>query len=381
MKVYGYGAQGSDKDLEAVVFERKDPREGEVAFKVTYCGVCHSDLHQVRNDWENTVYPCVPGHEVVGEVTEVGEGVTKFKKGDLIGVGCMVNSCMECDKCKEGSENYCESEEGFTATYNGKMNSDETNTYGGYTTHLVVREEFGITIPDGYDPKYVGPVMCAGITVYSPMKHWNLKEGQRLGVVGIGGLGHMAIKLGKALGAEVVAFTRNEGKKDEILEMGADKVVISDNEEEMQKAAQTIDLLINTIPVPHDINPYVNVMRKDATIVVVGNLMNFPDVVPGPLVMNRVSLAGSLIGGIKETQEVIDLCAEHDISPNIKVIDMQDINEVFKALEEGNDGDYRHVIDMESLHSKVDGLENNAVEIAQPDRGEVVNRREPEEVA
>lgn len=375
MKVYGYGTQGADKDLGPVVFERKDPRAGEIAFKVTYCGVCHSDLHQVRNDWQNTKYPCVPGHEVVGEVTEVGEGVTKFKKGDVIGVGCMVNSCLECEKCEDGVENYCQGPNGFTATYNGKMKGDKVNTYGGYSTHLVVREEFAITVPENYHPKYVGPVMCAGVTVYSPMKHWDLKEGKTLGVVGIGGLGHMAIKLGKALGAKVVAFTRSEEKKDEILEMGADKVVISKNEDEMKENANTLDLMINTIPVEHDINPYVSLMKTDSTIVVVGNLINFPDIVPAPLVMNRIGIAGSLIGGIKETQEVIDLCAEHDITPTIKMITMQDINDTMKVLEEGNDGEFRHVIDMSSLHDEVGGLEGKATEIDAPDRGDVHNRK------
>jgi len=368
MKVYGYGTEAADKDLGPVTFDRVDPKAGEIAFKVTYCGVCHSDLHQVRNDWQNTVYPSVPGHEVVGEVLEVGKGVTKFKKGDPIAVGCMVNSCLECENCKKGSENYCEGPNGFTATYNGKLVPDGTNTYGGYTSHMVVREEFAITIPEGYHPKYVGPVMCAGITVYSPMKHWNLKEGQNLGVVGIGGLGHMAIKLGKALGANVTAFTRSESKKDEILAMGADNVVISTNENEMKEAARSLDLLLNTIPIPHDINPYVSLMKKDSTIVIVGNLQNFPDVIPGPLVMNRISISGSLIGGIAETQEVLDLCAQHDITPNIKMVNMDEINDVMKILEEGNDGDFRHVIDMDSLHNAVDNIKEGALEIEAPNR-------------
>lgn len=371
MKVYGYGAEAADKNLAPVEFDRKDVRTGEIAFKVTYCGVCHSDLHQVRNDWKNTIYPCVPGHEIVGEVIEVGDGVKKFKKGDPIAVGCMVNSCMECDKCKEGSENYCEGPNGFTATYNGKLIPDGSNTYGGYSTHLVVREEFCLEVPEGYHSKYVGPVMCAGITVYSPMKHWNLKKGQNLGVVGIGGLGHMAIKLGKALGAKVTAFTRSESKKDEIVAMGADNVVISTNDKEMKEAAQSLDLMINTIPIPHDLNPYVRLMKKDSTIVIVGNLQNFPDVIPGPLVMNRISISGSLIGGIEETQEVLDLCAKHDITPNIKMVDIDEINDVMKTLEEGNDGDFRHVIDMQSLHKKVDQLSDKALKINDPDRGKV----------
>ncbi|ADM10233.1 alcohol dehydrogenase [Parvularcula bermudensis HTCC2503] len=375
MKVFGYGTEAADKDLVSVVFERKDPRAGEIAFKVTYCGVCHSDLHQVRNDWRNTTYPCVPGHEVVGEVTAVGDGVTRFAVGDVIGVGCMVNSCLDCEKCDAGVENYCQGPKGFTATYNGPAKARGENTYGGYTSHFVVREEFAITVPNGYDPRYVGPVLCAGITVYSPMKHWGLEAGKTLGVVGVGGLGHMAIKLGKALGARVVALTRSEGKTDEILKMGADEVVISSDKEQMKSARQSLDLMINTIPVPHDINPYVGLMKSDSTIVIVGNLTNFENVVPGPLVFNRIGIAGSLIGGIKETQEVLDLCAEHDITPSIKMVKMQDINDVLSTLEEGNDGDFRHVIDMQSLHEATDHLERTAATIPDPYRGDVVNRR------
>lgn len=375
MKVYGYGTQAADSDLGPVVFERKDPRPGEVAFQVTYCGVCHSDLHQVRNDWQNTRYPCVPGHEVVGKVTQVGDGVTKFKKGDLIGVGCMVNSCRECEKCESGVENYCHGPKGFTLTYNGNTGGGDTNTYGGYSSYFVVREEFGLMVPDGYDERHVGPIMCAGITVYSPMKHWKLEKGMTLGVAGIGGLGHMAIKLGKALGAEVVAFTRHDSKKDEILKMGADKVVNSAREDEMAAAAQSLDLMINTIPVPHDINPYVGLMKTNSTIVIVGNLVNFENVVPGPLIFNRISISGSLIGGIPETQEVLDLCAKHDIAPAIKMIKIQDINAAMKKLEEGNEGDFRYVIDMASLHDAVDGIRDNAVELPPPDRGEVVGRK------
>ncbi len=375
MKVFGYGAQDADKELAPVVFDRKDPRAGEVAFKVTYCGVCHSDLHQVRNDWKNTKYPCIPGHEVVGEVTEVGEGVTRFKKGDTIGVGCMVNSCLECEKCNDGVENYCQGPIGFTGTYNGPGKKKDQNTYGGYSSYMVVREEFGISVPNGYHPKYVGPVMCAGITVYSPMKHWNVDKNTTLGVAGVGGLGHMAIKLGKALGAKVVAITRSESKKDKLLKMGADEVVISENEDDMKSAAQSIDLLINTIPVPHDINPYVRMMKPDGTIVIVGNLINFENVVPAPLIMNRVSIAGSLIGGIKETQEVLDICAEHDIAPDIKMVKMQDINDVLDTLEKGNDSDFRHVIDMTSLHDEIKSLEGKAQQVDNPDRGDVVNRR------
>ena len=240
---------------------------------------------------------------------------------------------------------------------------------------MVVREEFGLTVPDNLGPKYVGPIMCAGITVYSPMLHWNLKKGQTLGVAGIGGLGHMAVKLGKALGADVIAFTRSADKKEDILAMGADKVVISKDENEMKKAAQSLDLLINTIPVPHDIAPYINLMKTDSTIVIVGNMIKFPEFSPAPLVVNRVQLAGSLIGGIKETQEVLELCAKHDIKPSIKMIKMDEINDVLEILENGNDEDFRHVIDMESLHSQIDTIKNSATALNQPTRGEVVNRK------
>ncbi len=372
MKVYGYGTQSKDDDLVPVTFERKDPRAGEIAFKVTHCGVCHSDVHQARNDWGNTIYPCVPGHEIVGKVTSVGDGVENFKEGDLIGVGCMVNSCQECTPCQEDHENYCQGPKSCTLTYNGTKNPDGSNTYGGYTTDMVVREEFALRVPENMDAKYAGPIMCAGITVYSPMRYWNLKEGQTLGVAGIGGLGHMAIKIGKVLGAKVVAITRNEDKRDEILEMGADEVVISKNEEEMDAAAQSLDMLITTIPVEYDIAPYINLMKTDSTIINVGNMIKFPEFSPGPMVFNRITLAGSLIGGIKETQEVLDLCAKHDIKPSVKMIDIQDINDVFETLANGNDNDFRHVIDMDTLRNQKNVQDDDALELDMPDRGDVV---------
>ena len=375
MQVYGYGAQSKDDNLVPMAFDREDPREGEIGFELLYCGVCHSDLHQVRNDWGNTQYPCVPGHEIVGKVTKVGDGVTKFKEGDLIGVGCMVNSCQVCDPCKNDVENYCQGPKSCTLTYNGPKNPDGTNSYGGYSTHMVVREEFGLTIPEALDPKYAGPIMCAGITVYSPMRHWNLKEGQTLGVAGIGGLGHMAIKLGKALGAKVVAFTRSEDKRNEILDMGADEVVISKNEDEMKKAAGSLDMLIDTIPVEHELDPFISLMKTDSTIINVGNIVKFPEFTPGPMIFNRIQLAGSLIGGIKETQEVLELCAKHDIKPSIKMVQMDDINKIMDVLEKGNDSDFRHVIDIAAFREKSDSLKESADEVPQPIRGEVVNRK------
>lgn len=349
MLVYGFGTHRHNEQLVPVKFTREEPRADEVVIKVTHCGVCHSDLHQARNDWENTIYPCVPGHEVVGEVIQTGDKVSKYQTGDRVGVGCMIDSCLACDNCNNNEENYCQSELGCTLTYNGPKKSDQFNTYGGYSTTLVVKEDFVLRIPEQLDSSVCGPLMCAGITVYSPMKHWNLQKDQVLGVAGIGGLGHMAIKFGKALGAKVIAFTRSESKKESILQMGADEVVISTDDMQMENKKESLDMLINTIPVEHDINPYVLLMKTDAHLITVGNMINFPDLDPGPLVFNRVTLAGSLIGGIKQTQEVLDLAAAHGIRPEIKMISIDQINDVFDELASGNDEKFRHVIDMQTL--------------------------------
>ncbi|MGA7935661.1 MAG: NAD(P)-dependent alcohol dehydrogenase [Kovacikia sp.] len=372
MKVFGFGLQSADGLLGPVTFERKDLQAGEVAIKITHCGVCHSDLHQARNDWGNTRYPCVPGHEIIGVVSAVGDGVTKFKAGDRVGVGCMVNSCQVCDPCKSGEENYCSGPKSCTLTYNGSKIPDGNNTYGGYTTDIIVREEFVLRVPDALDPAIAGPILCAGITVYAPMKHWNLQKGQRLGVAGIGGLGHMAVQIGKALGAEVVAFTRNADAKDEILKLGADKVVISTDEAQMQEAAQSLDMMINTIPVAHDIAPYIALMRPNSALIIVGNMISFPEFSPGPLVFNRITLAGSLIGGIADTQEVLDLCAEHHISPKIKMVSINEINEVFDTLASASSSSFRYVIDMETLRTHDAIGSEKVTTIPNPDRGAVV---------
>jgi uncharacterized zinc-type alcohol dehydrogenase-like protein len=374
MKVHGYGAETAKEALTPIVFERAAPRAGEIGFKVIYCGVCHSDVHQVNDDWGNSVFPCVPGHEVIGRVSSVGAGVSKFKAGDLIGVGCMVNSCQTCEECKSDMEQYCTGPKGATLTYNGTTKPDGTNTYGGYTTHMVVREEFAITIPDAMEPEYAGPIMCAGVTTFSPMKYWKLKKGQTLGVTGIGGLGHMAVQLGKALGAKVIAFTGHASKRDSILELGADEVVVTSDEDAMKKYAQRIDLMINTVPYPFDIAPSIALMKKNSTFVIVGNFITIPEFVPADLVFSRIQVAGSLIGGVKETQEVMDLCAEHGIRPRIKLIKMEQINEVMTSLKEDSaDHEFRHVIDMESLHEKIEDGGVNAKGLEQPVRGEVVS--------
>ncbi len=370
MQVYGYGAQEEAGKLNLVVFNREKPNETEIEFKITHCGVCHSDVHSVDNDWGGGSYPCVPGHEVVGEVTSVGSKVKNFKKGDRIGVGCMIDSCRECEKCEDDLENYCQGPLGPTLTYGGAPMSDKIRTYGGYSTHLVVPEDFAIQVPDSLPSEYVGPILCAGITVYSPMKHWGLEKGKVLGVSGIGGLGHMAIKLGKALDAEVIAFTRSEDKVDQISEMGADRVVVTSDEDAMKDVRGKIDLMIDTIPVPHGLDERLPLMKPDSAMVIVGNLEKIPEFKSGPMVFNRISISGSLIGGIKETQEVIDLCAKYEIKPSIKSIKIGDINDTFDELRNGKSSNYRHVIDMDSLHSlgsdKLDGADS----IADPVRHE-----------
>ena len=373
MQVFGYGATKAKRDLEPVVFERTDPRAGEIGFKVIYCGVCHSDLHQVNDDWDNSVYPCVPGHEIVGRVTTVGAGVTKFKEGDLIGVGCMVNSCQTCEECRNDMEQYCTGPKGATLTYNGPTKPDGSNTYGGYTSHMVVREEFAITIPDAIEPQYAGPIMCAGVTTFSPMRRWNLQKGQTLGVAGIGGLGHMAVQLGKALGAKVIAFTGHESKRQAILDLGADEVVVTSDKDAMVDHAQSLDLMINTIPYPFELQPFITLMKKNSSLVMVGNFIKIPEFVPADVIFNRIEVAGSLIGGIKDTQDVVNLCAEHGIRPHIKLIDIEEVNDVFTALKKDKaDHEFRHVIDMESLHRRTGELDGKAERIDAPKRGEVV---------
>ncbi|MDP0491383.1 MAG: NAD(P)-dependent alcohol dehydrogenase [Verrucomicrobiota bacterium JB023] len=371
MKVYGYGTKSKEDELVPVTFERGELRDGEVAIQITHCGVCHSDLHQAKNDWGNTIYPCVPGHEIAGVVTEVGPGVTRYAKGDRVGVGCMVNSCQECDSCEKDEEQYCSGPKSCTLTYNGPKNPDGSNTYGGYSTDIIVREEFVLRVPDEIEQDKVGPILCAGITVYAPMKHFELKEGQTLGVAGIGGLGHMAVKLGKALGAKVVAFTRNEDKKEEILAMGADEVVISTDEEQMNDAAGSLDMLINTIPVAHDIAPYIQLMRPNSHLVIVGNMDSFPEFSPGPLVFNRISLSGSLIGGIADTQEVLVLCAKHGIAPATKLVSIDAINEVYEELANGGGQDFRHVIDLDTLRKLEEDSQLEATELPSPERGDL----------
>ena len=312
-----------------------------------YCGVCHSDLHTARNEWHNTIYPVVPGHEIIGRVTTVGGEVSRFKAGDLVGVGCLVNSCQDCASCAEGLEQYCE--KGFTLTYNSKDPVDGTMTYGGYAESVVVPEKFVLHIPPNLDPKAAAPLLCAGITTYSPLRHWNVQAGQKVGIVGLGGLGHLGVKFAHAMGAKVTVITTSPGKEADARRLGADAVLISKDTEAMGKQANTFDFILNTVPVGHDINPYVSLLKRDAAMVIVGAPEPMKgELQAGPLIFARKTVAGSLIGGLAETQEMLDFCAAHNVLPDIETIDMAHINEAYERMLK-SDVKYRFVIDMASL--------------------------------
>ncbi len=328
--------------------ERRDPRPNDVVIAILYCGVCHSDLHTARGEWGGTRYPCVPGHEIVGEVLAVGKAVTRFGEGDLVGVGCMVDSCLSCASCQDGLEQYCE--RFFTGTYNGPTQETGDNTYGGYSDRIVVREEFVLRIRHSPEElAAVAPLLCAGITTWSPLRHWNAGPGKKVGVVGIGGLGHMGLKLAKALGAHVVAFTTSASKIDDARALGADEVVVSRNAEEMQAHSGSFDFILNTVAAPHDLDAFLTLLKRDGTMTLVG-APSSPHPSPGVfnLIMKRRSLAGSLIGGIAETQEMLDFCAEHGIVSDVEMIRMQEIEPAYERMLR-SDVKYRFVIDMESM--------------------------------
>lgn len=343
----GYAATSSDSGLAPLDFERRQPRPDDVSIDIEYCGVCHTDIHFVENDWGATVYPVIPGHEIVGRVTAVGPDVKGYKVGDRVGVGCMVDSCRTCSACESGLEQYCL--EGMTGTYNGKDRHDESVTYGGYSNHVVVSERFVVTIPEALDAAAAAPILCAGITTYSPLRHYGVRAGHRVGVIGMGGLGHMGVKFAKALGAEVTIFTRSESKVAEAKKQGADHVIVSTDSEQMKAAATSFDFLLDTVPVQHDLNPYLNCLTFDGTHILVGLLEPVePALQAGALVGKRRVLAGSLIGGMPETQEVLDFCAEHGIECDIEMLDIHNINEAYQRMKKG-DVKYRFVIDMQSL--------------------------------
>lgn len=347
IRILGYAAQSAQDSLKPYRFERREPRADDVVIEILFCGVCHSDLHQARNDWANSVYPVVPGHEIIGRVISVGSAVTRFKAGDNVGVGCMVDSCQHCEPCQHGLEQYCE--EFPTPTYNGTDRHDHTATYGGYSEKIVVSDKFVLKVPDGLDLAGAAPLLCAGITTYSPLRHWKVGKGSKVAVIGLGGLGHMALKLAKALGAEVTLFTRSAGKEQDARRLGADNIVLSTDDSQMAAVKSRFDLIIDTVPYVHDINPYMPTLNISGTLVLVGYLGPLePFLNSAPLVLGRKSVAGSLIGGIAETQEMLDFCGEHGITSDIEIIQMQEINAAYERMLK-SDVKYRFVIDMASL--------------------------------
>ena len=348
--IRGYAAQSATSPMGLFHFVRRDPRENDVVIDILYSGVCHSDLHTARNDWGGTVYPTVPGHEIVGRVVAVGAGVSKFKVGDAVGVGCMVDSCQSCAACAKGWQQYCE--KGMTGTYNSTDRIDGTATQGGYSERVVVRQEFVLKMPDALDLKGAAPLLCAGITTWSPLRHWKVGPGSKVAVVGLGGLGHMALKLAKALGAQVTLFSRSAGKEADAKRLGADHVVISTDKAQMKAVRGQFDLIIDTVPYAHDLNPYTATLATNGTLVLVGFLgMQEPAVNTTTLILGRKSVAGSVIGGIAETQEMLDFCGLHGITSDVEMIAMQDINEAYERMLK-SDVKYRFVIDMQSLKSQ-----------------------------
>jgi uncharacterized zinc-type alcohol dehydrogenase-like protein len=344
-KASGYGNRDAKSPLAPMEIERREPAAHDVVIEISHCGVCHSDIHQARDEWHNTVWPCVPGHEIAGRVSAVGSHVTKFAAGDLAGVGCMVDSCRSCRSCRAGEEQYCEGPHGFLATYNGPFKPDGSNTFGGYTSRVVVAEDFVLRIPAGLDPKLAAPLLCSGVTTYSPMKRYEIGNGDRVGIAGIGGLGHVAIQIAKARGAEVVAFTRSPGKRADAERFGASDVVVSTDEKAMERYAGKLDFVLSTIPEAHDVNPYVKLLKRDGRITLVGLLA--PTAAPidnSVLAFERLSFGGSLIGSIEETQEILDFCAAEKIAPQVETISLDRINEAFENVVAGKVR-YRYVIE------------------------------------
>jgi alcohol dehydrogenase (NADP+) len=354
----GYAAQHSYSRLKPFSFERRDPAANEIVIEVLFCGVCHSDVHQVKNEWSNTVYPCVPGHEIVGRVTVAGAAVTAHAVGDMVGVGCMIDSCQACEPCRAGDQNYCEGPNSWLATYNGPMvpaakapggvNSyGVDNSFGGYSSVVVVREDFALKIPATLRPEVAAPILCAGVTTWSPMKHWGVKAGDNVGIIGFGGLGDMATKLALALGARVTVFTTSPDKQADAARLGAECVLENDTAA-LASRARSFDFILSTVPEKHDINPFVALLKRDATLVVVGALEPMAPIDNQQVAFSRRSVAGSLIGNLADTQEVLDFCAHHGIGPDIEVIAIADINDAYKKVERG-DVRFRYVIDMATL--------------------------------
>jgi uncharacterized zinc-type alcohol dehydrogenase-like protein len=347
-----YSAASATSPLASDTIARRDPTEHDVQIEILFCGICHSDVHSVRDEWSSvmsTVYPIVPGHEIVGRVTKVGSAVTKYKIGDLAAIGCMVDSDGTCPNCKAGVEQFCQN---VIFTYNSPdKHKTAPVTYGGYSDSIVVDERFVVRVPDNLDLAGVAPLLCAGVTTYSPLRHWGVTEGKKVGIVGLGGLGHMGVKFAHAFGAHVVVFTTSPGKTEDALRLGADEVVVSRNADEMQKHAGSFDFILDTVSAKHDINAYLNLLRLDGNITLVGAPEKPLDVAAFSLIMARRSLSGSSIGGIPETQEMLDFCGKHNITADVEVIPIQKVNEAYDRLLKA-DVKYRFVIDMASLKSE-----------------------------
>ena len=348
-KTIGYAAHGATTPLAPFHFERRDLGTKDVQLDILYCGVCHSDLHTARNEWKNTTYPVVPGHEIVGRVTKVGRDVKKVKAGDLVGVGCLVDACRTCPDCREGLEQFCDDK---VFTYNSPEKQTGKSTYGGYSTAIVTDEHFVLRVSEKLNPAAVAPLLCAGITTYSPLRHWGVGKGSKVGIVGLGGLGHMGLKFSRAFGAHTVLFTTSPGKAEDAKRLGAHDVVVSKNAAEMQKHADSFDFILNTVSAPHNLDSFLTLLKRDGTMCMVG-VPEHPHPSPsvGNLVFKRRRLAGSLIGGIPETQEMLDFCAEHNIVSDVEMIPMQKINDAYERMLR-SDVKYRFVIDMASLRQQ-----------------------------
>jgi uncharacterized zinc-type alcohol dehydrogenase-like protein len=341
----GYAGFDATSDLKSYTFNRREVGDTDVLINIKYCGICHSDIHTVRNEWGGAVYPLVPGHEIVGVVEKVGQHVKKFKVGDLVGVGCMVGSCGSCDNCKNNQEQFCQ--QGAKFTYNSP-DKEENTTKGGYSDKIVTNEKFVLKIPSNLKLEEVAPLLCAGITTYSPLRHWKIGKDDKVGIIGLGGLGHMGVKLARSMGAQVVVFTTSPNKKADALKMGAHEVVVSNNSDEMKKHAGSLDFIIDTVSAPHDLAAYMALLKIDGTLCMVGVSPKPHQIASSALIFGRKSLSGSLIGGIAETQEMLDYCGQHNIACEIELIPVEKINEAYSRVLK-SDVKYRFVIDMQSL--------------------------------
>lgn len=344
--VKAYGATSATEALKPLTIQRREVLPHDVQIEILYCGVCHSDIHTARSEWGPARYPVVPGHEIIGKIVSVGEHVSKFKVGDIVGVGCIVDSCRTCSSCQENLEQYCEN--GMTGTYNSPDKNSGGHTYGGYSEQIVVDENYVLSIPSNLDTARVAPLLCAGITTWSPLAKWNVKAGDKVGIIGLGGLGHMGIKFAHALGAHVVMITTSPSKGQDAKKLGADQVLMSNDSEAMKAQENSFDFLLNTIPVGHNVDKYLKLLKRDRTMVMVGAIEPLEPVNSALLVGKRRNLAGSLIGGIKETQEMLDFCGKHNILPEVEMINIQNINEAWDRVVKA-DIKYRFVIDMKSL--------------------------------